>query len=369
MNEDFFDQCTEHSQIKARIVSEYFEVWANIILSTTRRSQDSNIAYIDLFSGPGRYNDGTESTPLMVLRKAIENKKIRDNLVSIFTDKDQQHVKSLQQEISNFSGVKALMNIPEVKKEEVGENIVKILKEMRLIPSLVFLDPCGYKGLSLELINSVIKDWACECIFFFNYNRINAGIHNDSVDEHINQIFGQARADKLRRILRGQRPNKREISILNELLAALKESHGKFVRHFCFKQKNRNRTSHYLIFVTKKFKGYEKMSEIMAKHSSSHVQGAPSYEYNPFYIEDLFYKPLDELKEMLLNEFAGQTLKMHYIYEQHSVGKDYIKKNYKEALNQLAEEGKITIGKPREKRLRKEKLTLGDDVIIKFPNR
>jgi hypothetical protein len=22
----------------------------------------------------------------------------------------------------------------------------------------------------------VLKDWACECIFFFNYNRINAGV-------------------------------------------------------------------------------------------------------------------------------------------------------------------------------------------------
>ena len=338
MSEDFFEQCTEHSQIKAKIVSEYFEVWAKIILSTTARSKDRKIAYIDLFSGCGRYKDGTESTPLMVLRKAIENREIRNNLISIFTDKQDQNVTSLQREIENFPGVQTLRRSPQVSKEEIGENIVKMLRGMRLIPSLVFLDPCGYKGLSLELINSTIKDWACECIFFFNYNRINAGIHNDSVEGHINQIFGVERADKLRRTLTGQSPPKREIIILNELLAALKERYGQFVQYFCFKHKDRNRTSHYLIFVTKHFRGYEKMKEIMAKYSTSAVQGVPSYEYNPFYQPSLFHNPLGDLREKLLNEFAGQTIRVYDIYRRHSAGRKYLKKNYKHLLIQLAEE-------------------------------
>jgi len=71
-----------------------------------------------------------------------------------------------------------LKHKPKVFNNEVGEEIVKMFEERALIPTLFFVDPWGYKGLSLRLINSVLKDWACECIFFFNYNIINICISN-----------------------------------------------------------------------------------------------------------------------------------------------------------------------------------------------
>jgi hypothetical protein len=54
-------------------------------------------------------------------------------------------------------------------------------------------------------------------------------------------------------------------------------------------------------------------------------------------------RPLDELENMLLDEFAGQTLTMLEVYNQHHVGKRYIKKNYKQALLKLEAEGKIIV--------------------------
>ena len=70
--------------------------------------------------------------------------------------------------------------------KEVGKEIVKMFEQMRLVPTLFFVDPWGYKGLSLSLINSVLKNWGCDCIIFFNYNRINMGLHNEAVEEHMN---------------------------------------------------------------------------------------------------------------------------------------------------------------------------------------
>jgi len=40
-------------------------------------------------------------------------------------------------------------------------------------------------------------------------------------------------------------------------------------------------------------------------------------------------RPLDELGEMLLEEFSGQTLSMNEIFEAHNVGRRFIKPNYK----------------------------------------
>lgn len=152
---------------------------------------------------------------------------------------------------------------------------------------------------------------------------------------------------------------------MNELTDALKETYGKFVHRFCVKRRDEERTSHYLIFVTKNFLGYEIMRDIMAKYSSYKVQGVPSFEYNKFYSPDLFYKPLDELKKMLLNEFAGQTLRMYDIYRNHSAGRNYIKKNYKQALIQLADDNKIQAVSPTKRKRRKD--TMGDNIKIIFP--
>src|SRR5688572_20126900 len=66
---EFFDETTEQSQAKATIVSKYFWAWANVVIPTAR-SAGNRIAYIDLFAGPGRYKDGTASTPILVLQQA-----------------------------------------------------------------------------------------------------------------------------------------------------------------------------------------------------------------------------------------------------------------------------------------------------------
>jgi three-Cys-motif partner protein len=69
----FFDESREQSIIKAEIVEKYFDAWAGIITATQDRTgKEKRIGYVDLFAGPGRYKDGSDSTPLRVLTKAIE---------------------------------------------------------------------------------------------------------------------------------------------------------------------------------------------------------------------------------------------------------------------------------------------------------
>ena len=65
--------------------------------------------------------------------------------------------------------------------------------------------------------------------------------------------------------------------------------------------------------------------------------------------------------DMLLQEFAGQTLKMSSIYKQHSVNRPYTEQNYKLVLGQLEDQGKITASQHR-------KNTFGDKVTVTFPD-
>lgn len=276
----FFKEAKEQSLVKTAIVSKYFWAWAKVIISTTKR-YNGKIAYIDLFAGPGRYEDGTKSTPLLVLERAIADEDMRQMLVTVFNDVDGNNSQSLETAIRAVSGISSLKYTPQVYNNEVGEEIVKMFEQMRLIPTLFFVDPWGYKGLTLRLVNSVLKNWGCDCIFFFNYNRINMGLPNQFVDVHLNSLFGEQRANNLRQRIRLLEPFERELTIVEELCEALHEMGGKFVLPFCFKNEKGTRTSHYLFFVSKNFKGYEIMKEVMAKESSSTNQDVPSFEYCP----------------------------------------------------------------------------------------
>jgi three-Cys-motif partner protein len=181
----FFEETTEQSVIKAKIVSDYFWAWAKVIISAQQKTGGGRIAYIDLFAGPGRYNDGTKTTPLLVLEKAIKDPAMREVLVTIFNDKDENNSRSLEQAISELPDIDKLKYSPQVQNKEVGQEIVAMFSQMRLVPTLFFIDPWGYKGMTLQLINSVLKDWGCDAIIFFNYNRISMGLSNHAVQEHI----------------------------------------------------------------------------------------------------------------------------------------------------------------------------------------
>ena len=367
MNDNhFFQEQQQQSQIKAEIVSKYFWAWSKVILSRVKRKPNGRIAYIDLFAGPGRYADGAMSTPLMVLKQAIADPVLPDYLVTYFNDKDSVNARSLEDAIAALPGVDKLRYKPLVYNHEVGENIVRQFQARKLVPTLFFVDPWGYKGLSLNLVNSVLKDWGSDCIFFFNYNRINMGLGNPLVEEHMNQLFGEQRAASLRPRLEGMTARQRELTIVEELSKAMEEYGQRYVLPFTFRAASGNRTSHHLIFVTKHHLGYDIMKGIMAKGSSSSNQGVPTFEYNPMLERQglLFElsRPIDNLAEMLLDEFAGQTLKMDEIYHKHNVGRPYIKRNYKDVLLQLEADGSI-IAKPSKRKVG----TFADDVRVTFP--
>ena len=91
----FFDETREQSAVKATIVAKYLWAWAKVIAQTVKR-QGGKIAYLDLFAGPGRYKDGTASTPLLVLQKAIEDPDLSQLLVTVFNDKDETNCRALE---------------------------------------------------------------------------------------------------------------------------------------------------------------------------------------------------------------------------------------------------------------------------------
>lgn len=367
---DFFSEPKHQSIIKTSIVSKYFAAWARIILGARKKSRDRRIAYIDLFAGPGRYDDDTKSTPVRVIEIAIENSEISQNLVTVFNDKDEENALSLENTIRAIPGVGSMAFEPVVMNHEVGDSIVQQVEKMGKVPTFFFVDPFGYKGLSLRLINSVLKQWGSDCVFFFNYNRINMGLTNPSVVSHIDALFGEKRANELRNRVSELDSDDREALVLSGLADSLREMGGRFVLPFRFEFERQERTSHYLVFVSKDFKGYEVMKDVMSKESSTEDQGVFSFAYTPISAKNptlfrLTDPPLEILKASLLTEFQGQTLSLDQIYKKHSVDTPYIIANYKEALKQMEAAEQIIADPPADKR---RKDSFAPRVRVTFPD-
>ena len=372
-DKEFFDEMTEQSQAKVEIVRKYFWIWAKVMAEQVRRMGINRIAYADLFAGPGRYEDGSKSTPLYVLEAAIRDPLLSQLLVPVFNDSDPKNALSLEEEIKALPGIESLKFQPKVWNLEIGlETVQQFENAKELPPTLLFVDPWGYKGLSLRLVKSVLRHWGCECIFFFNFKRVNAGLSNPVFIENMNEIFGEERANKLRPSLVGLTPYQRETAIVNELTLALQEIGGKYVLPFCFKNDAGTRTSHHLIFVTKNIHGYSLMKKVMAGESSQAEQGVATFTYCPadknYPLLYGYARPLDELAELLMKDFSGRTLSMRQVYEEHHVGTPFIDKNYKDALRNLESEGKIKTNPPAEKRRKQQgQVSFGDNVAVTFP--
>lgn len=361
MGTGFFDEPLDQSGIKASIVADYFPAWGRIILKKAAK-----IGFVDLYSGPGRYSDSTESTPLLLLKNVIEEPKLAEAVVCVFNDKEADEIRTLENEIRELTEVSKLNYFPKFLNFPVSDDILHYLQDVKDVPTFYFLDPWGYKGLSLELIKYALQAWGSECLFFFNYNRINPALQNENVTVAMNALFGIAKAESLRNRLSELKPYQREVEIIRELCGAMIQMGGKYVLPFCFKHAEQDKTSHYLIFVGKHPLGYGLMKEIMAKYSDVDDDKVPTFTFDPKRQMELnFNSSLSELAEDIVSSFVGRQVTVKEIYGKHQQSTRFIKRNYKDALILLETRGRISVDKPAHSRpFRGGKPTLGDNRII-----
>lgn len=371
LEDKFFTKPKPQSQLKTRIVSEYFAVWANVMEGHLKkeRNRKKNLGYIDLYAGPGVYENDCKSTPITILEYAITVPYLCENLVTFFNDKNPKFCESLKLQVSSIPGIETLRHKPEFRSMEVGEHLSTLFSQKKLPPTLSFIDPWGYKGLSLTLIKALTKDWGCDCIFFFNYRRINMDIGKHTSIVHLEQLFGHDKFVALKAKISKLLPAEREEEIVGQLIAGVEESCKVKALSFKFFGDDSARTSHYVVFVSKAPLGSRIMKRVMAKFSMEPMTRIPSLSFAPKQQFDLFNTQnadVDDLANQLADNFAGTAKTVGEIYDRHHHGTPFLENHYKEALMRLEADTIITIEPPATER---RKNTLKDDAIVYFPPR
>lgn len=364
--DNFWRVPNDTSLVKIAIVDKYFSAWSNVMLSRTT----GDICYADLYAGRGKYADGTLSVPLLILQRAICDTQLRQRLITLFNDSDRDTYNHLVSNIAALPDVTQLHHQPKALNLSVGRDDAQLVAALPSAPTITFLDPFGYSGISLDLIDMLTSGFARECIVFFNTNRINAAVSNPGIQSRMEFLFGAADWPAVRRRIKAFQRIDRELAVVEEFVQALKRRGMDFGLPFRVRNQEGTRASHHLIHVCRHVTGYTIMKDIMARESSGAGEGVPRFEYNPpdsrYGILFDYARPLSDLRDLLLEHFAGRTLPMVQIFDEHQVGTPFVKKNYKDVLHQMEADGLIVAEPPADKR---RAGTFADTVMVTFPPR
>jgi three-Cys-motif partner protein len=329
------------------------------------------VGFADLFAGRGSYEapDGSiqKSTPLLVCETVAGNEQFREKVHLWFNEANSGNFESLKNSIEQTPGIALFKYKPRIDNKVVTPDWAVKLRKLS-VPTLLFLDPCGYKGLSLDLIAAALSGFGNDCIFFFNYSRINMKLDLEIMNDSIDQFFKAERAKLLRAEIKNRNPAEREEIILSAVRDAIEEV-GAISLPFKFKSDN-GRTSHHLIYASKNKRASGMMKHILRSVSSTINEGVGSHEHDPRSKSATasLFAGLYEVEDRLLNAFANRELSFGSLLDEESKTK-FTDSNYRDALLSLEAQGKVVAEPNTEARPFQaggKKRTLSKNVLLKF---
>ena len=367
---EFFEKLREGSRVKQKIVTQYFVAY-NRVMS---RGRGEKVGYADLFAGPGVYTDidgvTHKSIPVLVCEEVVREELFRRKVHLWFNDGDLKNYERLKTTINLIPGIDDLRYKPTIGNKIINASWVGILSKLT-VPTLIFLDPCGYKGLSLRLIASALRGYGNDCIFFFNYSRINMKLDLAIMNRSVDEFFEPERAKALRADIQDREPAEREQLILAAVKSAITEAEA-IPLVFGFKSNN-GRTSHHLVYASKNKQAAGMMKNIFRSASSAVTEGVGSGKHDPRTREAAasLFSGLYQVEERLLSVFAGRDLYFGALLEEEA-HTQYTESNYRDAILRLEDEGRIIVEPPAEERRLQagsKKRTLPKEVRIRFVRR
>lgn len=353
---NFFEKQTLSSRVKASIVSEYFPKYCKIIV---KKHMPERIGYFDLFAGPGMYEDGNASTPLLIANNCNNDNLLKQKVWMVFNDKDyseqlkKNFLKQYPEGTFSFKPHFGHSEVGECKEIDAFITRNPMRNGKNECPSVLFIDPFGYKGIDTNILSQFLNYWGNELFIFINTKRINPALENDKFEPLMRCLFPKS-FDNLKNQVRDKtRVAERLRFIVDNLGNEYKKLLGDNVYYtaFKFQEEDIETTSHFILHLTKSWRGFDLIKQIYNDFANvgTIFDGVNTYTFdvkkilNP--VEDLFdvtSENIDVLKDKLYMTYRGREISAMDVFEEHQKKELYCRKHYTEALRRLVSEGKLT---------------------------
>ena len=347
----FFNSQTASSRIKSNIVANYFPKYCKIILKHPQKE----IRYLDLFSGPGIYMDGSLSTPILIGDLCNKDVTLRNVVRLMFNDN--QHIDTLKDHFLKRYVDYPFKFDPRFANKTVGEDeqLSSYFRKSTIVgknphPTLLFFDPFGYKGINTRDLANFLSNWGNEIFLFFNIKRIHAAVENDKFDDLMNELFPTT-FQKIKN-------DRKYVGQVSERLNLIIENLANEFKHivpnlfhcaFKFQEEDSHTTSHYIIHFTKHNRGYDLVKQIYNDFdnigATLGVNGDYTFDAKKLDTSngliDFGDQNINILCNDLVDKFKGRKLTASQLFEEHHTSNKYCRKHYSEALRILVSKGII----------------------------
>ena len=309
---------TPHTEAKHRILRAYFGSWFSIIGQRFPRA-----LFVDGFCGPGEYSAGEQGSPVVVIeeaRKALAYPRLRlrhDFKLELYLiDVDGKRIANLTGVLNGLGSLdgRLIAHLPIVGEFE--EQIVPVLQDAEgsrqrtgwLVPLLVFIDPFGPKGFSMETVGRILALDGAEIFMLFDVDGLDRLLMrwDGSDQEQLTTTYGLT-AERFEPIRQLNNQRQRIVELRKLYLESLRAK--KLASGFLpFRIYGTDGTPmHDLIFLTNNELGFVKMKDAMWKADASGEfrfgdadQGQLTLPLEGTHEERLWKK--------LMGEFAGKTV-------------------------------------------------------------
>lgn len=353
MEDNFFKTQTSSSRIKAKIVAEYFPKYCRILL----KKDQNEIRYLDLFAGPGKYDDQNDSTPLLLARSCAEDSNLVNKVHLLFND--------------NFYGDRLKDNFyktfpagtfkfePKFANKTVGEDnqisqylCKKSNSPKNPHPTLLFFDPWGYKGIDTSILAKFLANWGNEIFLFVNIKRIHAAIENEKFDDLMVSLFPTT-IDKLRIDRKYKASVYERLNLIMENLAFEFKNAVEgdlFHTSFKFQEEDSIATSHFIIHFTKHKKGYELVKQIYydfdnigatLEKDGVYTFDAKRMEASSTSIIDFGDENVRSLSKLIADKYKGRRISAKSLFEEHHPSTKWCGSHYLKTLRDMVEKGDL----------------------------
>ena len=257
-----------HTRAKHQILASYLDGWFPVLGTTSGR-----IVFLDGFAGRGKYADGSPGSPIIALRQLLTHRYFPNlrhrEFVFAFVEHDPSNAASLRREIELFVAANqpwpanVKYHVYENTFEDVADEILGNLraKQTGMAPLFAFIDPFGIKGLPMSKLAELTAWPRAELCINFAANNVNRFLFEDSVQTHIEALFGCPRDQIVEHFAGGVRlPHLREF-YANQLRTV---ANFQYVQSFEMRNTTGN-VSYYLFHATRNAKGVQLMKDAMWK--------------------------------------------------------------------------------------------------------
>lgn len=364
--------------VKAKIVSEYFPKYCKIL----RKGYRGAFRYTDLFAGPGMYKEGKPSTPLLIGRAVSDNSDLRGSVSLVFNDNE--YAEALEENFLQAFPLGTFARKVFFLSHTVGDHpaLDEYLErggtvDGQPIPTLLFVDPFGYKAVNTALLAKFLKSFGNEIFLFVNIKRIHAAIENQKFDELMRELFPSSFELIKQKRLYTASVRERLTLILDSIESEFKKFHADelFVTPFEFKEEDSSATSHYILHFTKHKRGYDLIKQIyhdfdnvgasLSSDGRTYTFDAKRLEESMEVMFDLGDPNIEQLAIRLNDEYRGRTISAKSLFEEHQVKTKYSRRHYTEALRQLVQLKKLA-SEFKDSINHEVSVLISDNCILKF---